>query len=101
MTLEAIRVEDSWSVFALSGLRTLAPASQAHLPVPWPIEWELQTPPGLVVPYMALSREGKGARLRYSLPLDCTQDTAPGGYLCAFGLPGPLRLFSPISSDWG
>ena len=26
---------------------------------------------------MALSREGKGARLRYGLPLDGTQDTAP------------------------
>ena len=77
LTLEAIRVEDSWSVFALSGLRTLAPASQAHLPVPWPIEWELQTPPGLVVPYMALSRESKGARLRYGFPLDGTRDTAP------------------------
>ena len=77
LTLRAIRVEESWSVFSLSQLCTLAPASHATSLEPWPFEWELQRPPDLSVQYMALSREERGARLRYSLPLDCTQDTPP------------------------
>ena len=77
LTLVAVRIDESWSVFSPSPLRTLTPASHANSLEPWSFEWGLHASGDLRVHDMALSREMNGARLRYRLPLDSTQDIPP------------------------